>query len=192
MGVSIAAERIDDASPRFKARMGGLFWLLTALVGTLALVIPGAATNLVATACYVAATLFVYAVLRPVNRNLSLLAACSSVLGCSIGVLNSIISLVPSGMPFVFFGVHCFLVGYLILRSTFLPRLVGWLMMFGGLGWLTFSLVNLLSLPLGRSASPVLMIPGILGEVSLTLWLLVMGVNVQRWYEQAGAAEVRS
>lgn len=32
------------------------------------------------------------------------------------------------------------------------------------------------------------MIPGILGEVSLTLWLLVVGVNVPRWKEQAGEA----
>jgi hypothetical protein len=30
---------------------------------------------------------------------------------------------------------------------------------------------------------------GVLGELSLILWLLVMGVNNQRWREQAVAAE---
>ncbi len=83
----------------------------------------------------------------------------------------------------VFFALHCLLVGYLILRSTFLPRIVGVLMAFAGMGWLT-----LLWPPLANYLSPYNMIPGLLGEGSLTLWLLVMGVNVQRWKEQASAA----
>jgi len=61
-------------------------------------------------------------------------------------------------------------------------------MVFGGLGWLTFSLSTLLSPPLASSLSPYLMIPGILGEATLTFWLLAKGVNVQRWNEQADAS----
>ena len=39
---------------------------------------------------------------------------------------------------FVFFGVYCLLIGYLIFKSAFLPRILGVLMAFAGLGWLTF------------------------------------------------------
>jgi hypothetical protein len=38
----------------------------------------------------------------------------------------------------VFFGFYCLLIGYLILRSTFLPRILGVLMVFAALAWLTF------------------------------------------------------
>jgi len=83
----------------------------------------------------------------------------------------------------VFFGLHCLLVGYLIFRSTFLPRILGALMMFAGLGWLTF-----LSPALAKDLSPYNLAPGMLGEGLLIVWLLVFGVNEQRWKEQAGAA----
>jgi hypothetical protein len=61
----------------------------------------------------------------------------------------------------VFFGLYCLLIGYLILRSTFLPRFLGVLMALGGLGWLTF-----LSPALSSKLSPWNMAPGILGEGS--------------------------
>src|SRR5438309_2141246 len=73
-------------------------------------------------------------------------------------------------------------------ESSFLPRMVGALMVCAGLGWLTFSFTTLLSPPLARYLTPYIMAPGMLGEASLTLWLLVMGVNVQRWKQQASAA----
>jgi hypothetical protein len=83
-------------------------------------------------------------------------------------------------ISFVFFGFYCILIGYLIFRSTFLPRILGVLVAIAGLGWLTF-----LWPPLAKSLSPYILAPGILGEGSLTLWLLVIGVNAQRWKEQA-------
>ena len=83
----------------------------------------------------------------------------------------------------VFFGFYCLLIGYLIWRSTFLPRILGVLMMFAGVGWLT----NLWA-PLASSLFPYNVAPGMLGEGALTLWLLAMGVNARRWNEQAGAA----
>ena len=83
----------------------------------------------------------------------------------------------------VFFGVYCLLIGYLIFRSAFLPRILGVLMALAGLGWLTF-----LSSPFANHLSPYNLILGFLAELSLCRWLLVMGVNVQRWKERARAA----
>ena len=48
---------------------------------------------------------------------------------------------------------------------------------------LTYSFANLLSPPLARYLTPYIMAPGMLGEASLTLWLLVFGVNAKRWNE---------
>jgi hypothetical protein len=53
---------------------------------------------------------------------------------------------------------------------------------------MTLSLVNLLSLPIARSLTLYFMVPGILGEITLAMWLLVVGVNVPRWKEQASVA----
>lgn len=195
MSTDVIAGRSTKASPRFIARMAGVFWLLTILTGTAAMAARGGPLgiliNLVSTACYVGATVFAYSLLKPVNRHVSLLAMFFSLVGCAIGALAALALLAPQAprVAFLFFGLHCITVGYLILRSTFLPRAVGALMVFGGLGWLAFSLVTILSPTLAKSLGPYLMIPGILGEATLTLWLLVKGVNVERWNEQARATE---
>jgi hypothetical protein len=82
-----------------------------------------------------------------------------------------------------FFGLFNLLIGYLIFRSTFLPRILGGLMALSGVGWLTF-----LSPPLANDVLPYIEVLGILAEALLMLWLLVKGVNEQRWQERASAA----
>src|SRR6266851_10163824 len=178
-------EPIAEASPSFKARLAGVFYLLTFVTGVFALVSVNGrfAANLIATACYFAVTVLFYDLFKPVNRSLSLLAAFVSLLGLVMGLL-SMFHLAPFQINnLVFFGFYCLLIGYLISSSTFLPRILGVLMAIGGLGWLTF-----LSPPLANHLWPYIAAPGILGEGALTLWLLVTGVNVQRWKEQASAA----
>jgi len=80
-------------------------------------------------------------------------------------------------------GLFLLLIGYLTFRSTFLPRILGALIAFAGLGWLT-----LLAPPLANYLLPYIEVLGVLAEGSLMLWLLVMGVNAQHWQEQASAA----
>jgi hypothetical protein len=175
----------------------------------------GLATGLIATACYIAVTALFYGLFKPVNRSLSLLAAFFSLVGCAILAFGSLFQLAPLAVLgggqylsvfkveqlralalmflelntqavsicLVFFGFYDLLIGYLIFRSAFLPRILGVLMALAGLGWLTF-----LSPPVANYLSPYTLVLGFLSELSLMLWLLVRGVNVQRWKEQASAA----
>jgi hypothetical protein len=83
----------------------------------------------------------------------------------------------------VFFGVFNLLIGYLVFKSTFMPRILGALMALSGLGWLTF-----LSPPLANDLLTPIEVVGIVAEGALMLWLLVMGVNSQRWSERAVVA----
>ena len=180
MSTAAMTKRIAEGSPRFKARIAGVFYLLNILTGALALIVNGKlafAAILIAALCYFVVTLLFYGIFKPVNRNLSLLAAFFSFAGCTISALGPLHLSLPN--PLIFFGVYCLLISYLIFRSTFLPRMLGALMAFGGLGWLTF-----LSPPLANYLSPYNLAPGILGELSLTLWLLVRSVNVPGWREQ--------
>jgi Domain of unknown function (DUF4386) len=88
-----------------------------------------------------------------------------------------------SDIGLVFFGCFNLLIGYLITRSTFLPRILGALMVLSGLGWLIF-----LSPPLANSLRLYIEFVGILAEGLLMLWLLVKGVNVSRSGNQTSAA----
>ncbi len=232
-------EATGKTSPRFKAKIAGAFYFLEMLTGGLAVTVVGKlvvpsdaamtatnilahtslfrlafAANLLQFTCYIAVTGLFYDLFRPVNRNLSLLAAFFSIVGCTVGAISCLFELAPViilgrvrylavfnheqlqalallflrlfvecfNISFVFFGFYCLLIGYLILRSSFLPRILGAGMALAGLAWLTF-----LSPPLVHSLSPYILIPGILGEGSLTLWLIVAGVNASRWEEQAAS-----
>jgi hypothetical protein len=81
----------------------------------------------------------------------------------------------------VFFGFWCVLVGYLIFKSTFLPRMIGVLEVLAGLGYLT-----LLWRPLAHYLYPYNLALAGPGEVSLLLWLLVKGLHVGNWKETPG------
>lgn len=93
-----------------------------------------------------------------------------------------------SALVLVLFGFYCFLIGYLIFRSHFMPRILGLLVAFAGMGHLTGTFANFLSPTFALHLDPYIGLPGMVGEVSLTLWLLVMGVNNSRLEERAGAA----
>jgi hypothetical protein len=139
------------------------------------------AAGLVEVSGMVAVTLLFYYIFRPVNRGLSLLAASFNLAGLTCGAFRWN----PRGVDItvVFGGFSCLLIGYLIFKSAFLPRILGAPMALAGLGWLTY-----LSPPFANYLSPYNLASGILGQGLVMLWLLVMGVNAQRWNEQASAA----
>lgn len=226
------------ASPRFKARMAGVFQVLEAvtaaggevfILGSLVVTGNAAATaanilgherlfwlgfalSLIAVPFHLAWTLLLYDLFKPVNRSLSLFAAFIMLVGCAIQAVTSLFYAAPllvlkggsalsafspeqlHSLAFVFvklntyafdiylvfFGFWCVLIGYLIFRSTFMPRVLGVLFAISGLGWATY-----LSPPLAHYLFNFINAASAIGELPLMVWLLVMGVNDQRWREQA-------
>ena len=231
----------DAVSPRFKARMAGVCQLLEATTAAFGQVIvldrlvvadnaaataanilgherlfwSGFTSSLIGVSFHIAWAFFIYELLKPVNRSISLLAAFVILVDCAIQAQTCLFHLAPLlilqggsslsaftpeqlqalaltflklddyafGIDHVFFGFWLVLTGYLIFRSTFLPRVLGVLLAISGLGWVTY-----LSPPLAQHLSPFIVGASALGEIPLELWLIVMGVNVQRWKEQASAA----
>jgi hypothetical protein len=128
-------------------------------------------------------TVLFYYLFAPVSRSLSLVAAIVSLLGCAIGPVSLFVQVPSQFNPLIFFGFYCLLIGYLIFRSSFLPRTLAFLMALAGLGWMTF-----LWPPLARSLSPYVFGPGLLGEGALTVWLLAAGVKDDQWRAQASGS----
>src|SRR5438067_9867439 len=167
-------EKTAQERPRYQGRLAALFYLLNIISGSLALVFIGRklalyadAANFAATFSYVIVTVLFYSIFKPANRRVSLLAAIFSLVGCSVGAMNSFRRGTVPVNALVCFGVYCLLIGYLISKSTFLPHILSILMVIGGLGWLTF-----VSRSLANTLAPYNMVPGILAETVLTLWLL--------------------
>ena len=78
----------------------------------------------------------------------------------------------------VFFGFHCLVLGYLLYRSSYFPSLLGVLMVLASLGYLIQSLGTFLLPQYAEVLAVVVVAPAVIGEMSLTVWLLVKGVRV--------------
>jgi hypothetical protein len=174
----------------------------------------GFAAYLVEGICDIALSLLMYVVLRPVHRNLALLAAFFGLVSTSVfavgelfyfgasiplsgaAYLNSfsadqlnalsMVSLrmygLAAGIFMAFYGIATGIRGFLIYRSEFLPRALGILMMLAGLGFITRNFV----LVLGPAyLSNIFLVPMFLAGLSLTLWMLIKGVDVAKWEARA-------
>jgi Domain of unknown function (DUF4386) len=174
------------------------------------------AAMLVMLACDVAVAAIFYVLFKPVNRTLSLIACAFrlvlvAIVGVAIlGRYAPLLLLKDASAAFetdqlqamgllsikmfergfdvalVFFGFHCLAIGWLIYRSSFLPRILGVLLVIAGLCYLISTFVSLVF--------PVVSLPfdiqllSYVAEMVLCLWLIVIGVNAERWKEQASAA----
>lgn len=92
----------------------------------------------------------------------------------------------------VFFGSFGLCIGYLVFKSTFLPRVIGALLALGATCYLAYSLSDLLVPAFASHLVPYVQLPSLVGEGSFALWLLIVGLNVRRWTESAAAARSRS
>lgn len=95
------------------------------------------------------------------------------------------------GIALIFFGVECVLLVYLIVRSGYMPRVIGVLMPIAGACYVVNSFALLLSPPLASRLFPAILIPSLIAELSLALWLLVKGVSVEEWDQCVHAGRAR-
>ncbi|HXO22537.1 MAG TPA: DUF4386 domain-containing protein [Thermoanaerobaculia bacterium] len=232
-------ERQVEASPQVLARLGGLLYLIIIVLGIFdeafvrgRIVVSGDAAATAANIrsleslwrfgiagefflllCAVVLTLIFYVLLRPVSRDLALLAVFFNLVSIAIeasvgmyllaalfplgkaeylqafqpGQLYALASLAVKshsygfGVALIFFGCVCLLLGYLIFKSGYLPKAVGVLMQIAGLCYLINSFALILAPSVANRLYPAILLPAFVGEASLCLWLLVKGVNVEKW-----------
>jgi hypothetical protein len=89
------------------------------------------------------------------------------------------------------FSGSCLLTGYLIFRSTFLPRTLGLLMGLAGACYLTNSFVGFMPKGFWDGLFPWILLPVILGEGAFALWLLIVGLDPIKWNTVAASATLR-
>jgi len=130
-------------------------------------------------ACYFLAVVFLFLVFRAVDATLALLAACAQIASLALEGLQW----QPGGVnvAMVFHGIFCLLLGDLIARSSFIPRILGIPIALASLIWLLY-----LSPSLANRLAPYNTAVGLLAEALPMLWLLIAGTNAKRWHEQAG------
>jgi hypothetical protein len=177
MSAAVVRKWTAEVSPRFKARIAGVFFLLTMLTAASTEIFVRVSGRLnfaadlaaafVEVSGMVAVTMLLYAIFRPVNKNLSLIAGSLNLAALALEAFQVL------NIGLALHGFYCLLIAHLIFRSTFLPRILGASMAIAGLSWLTF-----LSTPLANYLSPYNMASALLAEGLVMMWLLVMGVNV--------------
>jgi len=89
------------------------------------------------------------------------------------------------GVGLIFFGFACLVRGYLIFRSGYLPKAMGVLIVVAGLSYLINSFALLLAPSFATLIFPAVLVPAFVGELSLCLWLIVKGVNLEHWPQRA-------
>ncbi|GAB4193482.1 MAG: DUF4386 domain-containing protein [Calditrichia bacterium] len=148
---------------------------------------------------------FLYVLLKPVDKDLSLLTGWLRLINATIFAvallfLLQVLGLIQSEgagsevplrietslrsfndtwmIGLIFFGIHLLFLGYLIIKSGYFPKGIGWLLIMAGIGYLidSFSFVLFKDYQQFKDIfMAIVIIPGVIGELSLTLWLLIKG-----------------
>jgi hypothetical protein len=179
------AEQIRTATPKTRARLTGAVYLtyfLLAIAGTAfdSHGVTARALNLASIAIYALLTVLFYFMFKPVSRGVSLLAALFSFAGCFFSDMQTLHLTKYAVSPLIFFGIYCLLLGQLVIRSEFLPRILGVLLVVAGVGWLLFLF------PFTKPFNGVTEIFGVIAEGTFCLWLLIAGVSPKKAKRQSG------
>jgi hypothetical protein len=168
----------------------------------------GLVAGLACQALFVFLGLALYRLLADVDRARARLMVGLVITGAAVAFLN-VLNLVPplfvvSGSPFlgnfgtdgvamlylglhlegivlakVFFGLWLIPLGLLIVRSGFLPKALGWLLVVGGVGYVIDVAVHFLAPGIAPTVTPIATAPSGIAEIGLIFWLLIKGAAEQ-------------
>jgi hypothetical protein len=242
------SNRSVETSPQVYARAGGALYLIIIVLGIFGeafvrnrIIVAGdpaaTAANLTAmeslwrfgiaseflvAICTIALAMIYFFLLRPVSKELNLLATLFRMVSITVqvvAVLNLTAALFPLvnaaplkafppeqlyaltslaikshsygySVALLFTGCTFLVHGYLIFRSSYLPKALGIMIQVAGLGYLTNSFVLILYPAIVNSVFLAIILPVLIAETSLSLWLLVKGVNVEKWNERISMERV--
>ena len=173
----------------------------------------GIVSDLIAQTVFIFLVLILYKLLKPVNKNLALLMVILALVGIPIAMLNllshSAALLLLSGASYltvftadqlqalvmlflelqthgvsianIFWGLWLLPLGYLVFKSGFLPRILGILLIIAGFGYL----IDFFTFFLFPNFDTTISLFTWWGELLFALWLLIKGVNVEKWEKRA-------
>jgi len=165
-----------------------IFYLLLRPVSR-GLALLSAFFGLLSTALYAACEIFYFALPQLLLRGSDYWKAFSPEQIDTLTLLSLKLFNYGAGLFLVFYGTGWIIRGWLMVRSGYLPKLLGLLMVVGGLGFVASTATQVLAPQYPSQLMPLLLMPG---GVLLALWLLVRGVNVPEWEAKAAAAAGRS
>jgi Domain of unknown function (DUF4386) len=177
----------------------------------------GLAAHMIPIVCNVALVVILYDLFKVVDRRIALMMVFYSLVGTAVESANLLnqftplvlldraqalgtdrlqdlasapLALVSLGYDVqqVVYAFYLLAAGYLVFRSTFVPRVIGVLLALGAVAYLIYSFPSFLAPAFSAQLVPYIQLPSLIGEASLSLSLLAVGVNVRRWRERASAA----
>jgi len=194
-------------SPRPLARIAGALYLFNIVLGAYAIgYVPsvvghdvqshellfrtGIAAHVVVTLTNVPLAVIFYELFKVVNRRLALLNVFFTLVATAIEVADVVSQLATLSaahsagydISTIFFGFDILVLGYLVFVSTFMPRAVGVLLIVDAVAYVVYAFSDILAPGFAAHLVPWVQLPALAGEGSLTVWLLIVGLNSQRWH----------
>jgi hypothetical protein len=197
MSTVAGMDAADRLSARTLARIAGALYLVNIILGAFAVgfapSIPGAyrlgvAAHVVIGLTNVPLALIFYELFRVVSRRLAVLVVFFTLVATSIEMAfvaaqlpSHSVSAAGYDVSSIFFALYGVTAGWLTMRSGFLPRVVGALLVVGSLCYFGYGFTDILAPAAASRLVPWIQLPSLVGELSFTLWLLIAGVNLERW-----------
>jgi len=177
----------------------------------------GLAAHMIPILCNVPLVVILYDLFKVVDRRIALLAVFFSLVGTAVetaNLLNQFTPLVLLDSPLlpdqvqalvyaplalvsigyaiqqVIYAFFLLSAAYVVFKSIFVHRVIGVLLAIAALAYLTYSFALFLSPGVAARLVPYVQLPSLIGESAFCLSLLALGVNVERWMQQAKFAGV--